>query len=131
MSLDISGKQLNGNDFSIPLKPVVITLPVLSGKRLDFDVDGLETNAGLIVDDKPAPIVPVIVTSEPVSPPAEGFELPGWFAAILAPLNLLLGLAVFFLLVPPALPEDFLARVAELEQLVGSAASAGEEPEPA
>jgi len=130
LSLDISGKQLNGNDFSIPLKPVVITLPVLSGKRLDFDLDGLETNTELIADDKPAPIVPVVVSTEPIAE-AEEFELPVWFAGILAPLNLLLGLAVFFLVVPPALPEGFLTRVAELEQLVGLDATTGEEPETA
>jgi hypothetical protein len=94
---------------------------VSRGKRLSFDLDGLETDAELIAAAKPAQQVPIVVTTEPVSEAAEEFELPGWFAAVLAVVNLLLGLTVFFLVVPPALPEDFLARVAELQRSVSSA----------
>jgi hypothetical protein len=50
LTLDIQGKQLNSNSFSIQTKPVVINQPVLSGKHYSFAIDGSEVGNRLIID---------------------------------------------------------------------------------
>lgn len=122
LSLEISGKRLNGNRFSIQTKPIVVTLPVLAGKRYSFDMDGAEVGAQFLPTAQAAE-APVARTRQSTLPEPEGkeaaFELPLWFVSLLAPLNLLVGFAVFFLVASPRRADAFLASVSELQALVG------------
>jgi hypothetical protein len=130
LTLDITGKQLNGNSFSIQTKPVVITQPVLSGKHYSFAIDGSERGNRLILDTSTdaAPSIDKTVAAQMAQPATDangesetGFELPLWFVAALAPVNLLVGFAVFFLLTPPGVPERFFAQLSELQALLEAA----------
>jgi hypothetical protein len=130
VAIDIDGKQLNGNNFTIQMKPVVVTLPVTMGRGFNFDLRGAEISTGALVvplaeDAAAAPGslsagLPAL-TAEPAASPVQAPELPLWFAAALAPVNLLLGFAVFLLLAPPAGARDFLARVRALEEMLPAA----------
>ena len=127
LTLDIEGKHLNGNDFSIQTKPLVVTQPIMSGKFYSFDIHGTEVSNQLILESAAATDTPAqqpLVQSPQTRPPAETaaeseiFELPLWFVAALAPVNLLVGFAVFFLLTPVTLPERFLGELARLQALL-------------
>lgn len=136
LTLDIKGKQLNGNDFSIQTKPVVITQPVLSAKHYSFAIDGSEMGNRLILDSGGEARAVVeeafaMRAAEQISAPADQtepeFELPMWFVAALAAINFLVGFAVFFLLMLPGIPERFFASLGELQELLeAEESSAGE-----
>ena len=82
------------------------------GNRLILD-SGREARA--VVEESFA-----MPTAEQISAPADQtepeFELPLWFVAALAPVNFLVGSAVFFLLMPPGIPERFFASLGELQE---------------
>ena len=121
LSLEISGKRLNGNSFSVQTKPIVVTLPVLSGKRYSFDMEGTEVGAQFLPAARAAEVPIASVSERPLSEPEQQeleFDLPLWFVSLLAPLNLLVGFAVFFLVASPRRPDAFLASVSELQALV-------------
>lgn len=137
LTLDITGKQLNGNSFSIQTKPVVITQPVLTGKYYSFAIDGSERGNRLIIDvdsDQATGAADILAetTPDPLKGPVEQaqpeFELPLWFVAALAPINLLVGFAVFFLLTLPGIPERFFDALGQLQTSLETADSPPEEP---
>ncbi|MFW6094366.1 MAG: hypothetical protein ACODAC_10370, partial [Pseudomonadota bacterium] len=105
VTLNMSGKYLNGRDVILESEPIRVTLPLTEAKRVRLDMRGRTILEPAAPGSEPAaepaapPPLEVPASRDPVSAAATatGPTLPLWLAAVAALVNVLLGAAVWYL----------------------------------
>ncbi|MCB1686420.1 MAG: hypothetical protein KDI31_18120, partial [Pseudomonadales bacterium] len=140
LTIDIEGNYLNQSPFRLQTEPIVLSMPLRSPLAVNLDLSGTKLAGKGEVGQRfrtgtdapvPAPARPgsrgaldaatasTRDSSEAgdLTPAREDSLIPLWFAALLAVLNLAVGLSVWLLLKVPEAATAFLAEVDSLRSL--------------